>query len=264
MRTCKKGRGLTEGNTGSGGRCKTCGKNRAQAKRDRTKASFIGPVFPKHFCLRGHDKKVTGATKGGACKKCEDLRNEGLRKARKQEHRNFVGPKHPYGFCRAGHEMCPSNTYRKMCKTCRSERAKKRYSINREHILGTNAVWRESNRDRMRELSGKWRRDNPSRWNSLIRAAQAAKIKRTPPWLTAADFRFMEGMYAAARALGEETGRDYHVDHIVPLRGKTLAACMCPGIYKSLQLNRIEQKAINLLTYSQRPDNMGAYELSIH
>ena len=52
---------------------------------------------------------------------------------------------------------------------------------------------------------------------------RAAKIHRTPPWLTDEDKRQMTELYRKARELG------MHVDHIIPLQGKKVSGLHVPS-----------------------------------
>lgn len=49
---------------------------------------------------------------------------------------------------------------------------------------------------------------------------RAAELQQTPPW---ADRAAIKAVYAEARRLERETGRKYHVDHIVPLQGERVS-----------------------------------------
>jgi 5-methylcytosine-specific restriction endonuclease McrA len=39
----------------------------------------------------------------------------------------------------------------------------------------------------------------------------------------------IKAIYEEAERLQQETGIKHHVDHVVPLKGKNVLACMCPG-----------------------------------
>ena len=78
----------------------------------------------------------------------------------------------------------------------------------------------------------KWREKNPERAAVLAYAKCAArysaKRRRTPPWLTAEHKRQIRAVYAECRRVSKETGVKHHVDHIVPLVGKTVSGLHVP------------------------------------
>ncbi|MES2634084.1 MAG: HNH endonuclease signature motif containing protein [Pseudomonadota bacterium] len=49
---------------------------------------------------------------------------------------------------------------------------------------------------------------------------RSKKLQRTPPW---SDLDAMRAIYAEARRLSKATGTAHHVDHIIPLQGKTVS-----------------------------------------
>lgn len=55
---------------------------------------------------------------------------------------------------------------------------------------------------------------------------RAGKIQRTPPW---ADLDAMRAIYDEAARLTRETGKPYHVDHVVPLQGKKVSGLHVPA-----------------------------------
>lgn len=88
--------------------------------------------------------------------------------------------------------------------------------------------WRESNLDKARECRRQWREANPDKINALNAKRRAAKLQRTPSWLTKDQLNEIETFYTAALAFKLYTGQEYHVDHIVPLQGKNVSGLHVP------------------------------------
>lgn len=79
-------------------------------------------------------------------------------------------------------------------------------------------VWRDKNRDKVREHVIKWQRKNPHKVNER----RARKLKAIPPWQTEDDKDLIKGVYQQAALLTKQTGIQHHVDHIIPLNGKAV------------------------------------------
>lgn len=69
------------------------------------------------------------------------------------------------------------------------------------------------------EALREWKRNNPGKIAANTRARQAAKIRATPAW---ADLGKVAAFYEAAVLANRALGIEHHVDHIVPLRSKTV------------------------------------------
>lgn len=85
----------------------------------------------------------------------------------------------------------------------------------KEHLLAKDRVWRKANWDRVRLYKHK----SGALQAYHVMRRHAAKLRATPAW---ADVDAIKAVYAAARRLTEETGIEHHVDHIYPLRGRTV------------------------------------------
>lgn len=57
---------------------------------------------------------------------------------------------------------------------------------------------------------------------------RAARIQRTPKWLTDNDLQRMKDLYTERELLSLE-GEEYHVDHIIPLQGKLVSGLHVPN-----------------------------------
>lgn len=71
-------------------------------------------------------------------------------------------------------------------------------------------------------------KENPHKKLARTRKRQAAKLKRTPNWLTKEDLKFIEKAYALAALKTIETGFPWHVDHIIPLQGRNVSGLHVP------------------------------------
>lgn len=70
------------------------------------------------------------------------------------------------------------------------------------------------------ERATAWARENPGRANANKARHNAAKLRATAAW---ANFDEIAAIYSTARAFGP----GFHVDHIVPLQGKTVCGLHC-------------------------------------
>ena len=69
---------------------------------------------------------------------------------------------------------------------------------------------------------------------------KASKLNRTPSW---ADLDHIKQFYEARQAISEATGRDYHVDHEIPLQGETVSGLHVPGNLQIIPAERNMSKS---------------------
>jgi hypothetical protein len=119
------------------------------------------------------------------------------------------------------------------CNECRRQRERDRRLADPETLRAKDRERGKRERARRNATALKWARQNPDKrkaskaaWdaaNQHKRTALAAKrrgltSRATPPW---ADLRKIDEVYAEAAAM-RALGVDVHVDHIIPLQGKTV------------------------------------------
>lgn len=111
----------------------------------------------------------------------------------------------------------------------RKAKAQKNYRKNHpEKAKAARQAWAEKNRSKDQDYKKKWRTENKGTVNFLTRKRQLSKIQRTPHWLTEDDHWIIEQAYELAALRTKLTGISWHVDHKLPLQGKTVSGLHVP------------------------------------
>lgn len=110
-----------------------------------------------------------------------------------------------------------------------ADRSRTWYFNNPEKAKSIAKAWVIENKDRASELSSNWRKLNPAMCAEFAAKRRAAKLQRTPKWLNELDFQLIREIYEQAQSLTFSTGIAHHVDHVYPLRGKTVSGLHVPS-----------------------------------
>ncbi len=136
---------------------------------------------------------------------------------------------------------CAANRYARN-REFRLEKARKRYkeksveiaAYKRDHYEKYRAIyfakaysWAKENPDRRREISSEYAKRKPEIIAANTRNRQI-KIGRSKLMLKHEHIALIREIYAEAIRVSNETGIKHHVDHIVPLRGKSVSGLHVP------------------------------------
>ena len=120
------------------------------------------------------------------------------------------------------------------CKDCVAKKDAVKWAAKKERMSATNKEWRAKNQARVRESIYRWRKENADAFHAINKKSRAKHFDRvmasngkrravekraTPAW---ANMFFIAEAYRLARLRTKLTGIKWHVDHIVPLKGKTV------------------------------------------
>lgn len=122
--------------------------------------------------------------------------------------------------------------YKKRARDADPERyrgyGRKYKAANKKVIAERNKKYVAENREARTETMRKYRRKTPDLQAEYVRRRQASKLQRTPKWLTEDDIWLMREAYKLARMRSQLFGFAWHVDHIIPLQGKTASGLHVP------------------------------------
>lgn len=96
-------------------------------------------------------------------------------------------------------------------------------AANVETIAAHQAKYRRANTAKIAAHHAKYAKDNPGKISAKTARRRAAKLQRTPPWLTKQDHEDIAKIYELCAERTRITGIPHAVDHILPLLGSTVS-----------------------------------------
>lgn len=98
---------------------------------------------------------------------------------------------------------------------------KEYYEKNKEVLLEKKRLYKKANREKIRIYENAYKKANRKRYTYLQNLRHARQLQAMPKWLTEEQKNEIKHIY--------ETCPDgYHVDHIIPLRGKEVSGLHVP------------------------------------
>lgn len=160
-------------------------------------------------CNSSVDEVLTSKT-GRACKKCVSEYNRQYREKHKEK---ISAQKKAWKIRNADHVKEKDRAYA---------------DANPEKRVAARNKWKQNNKYLDRAAKAKYRLNNKGKVQAWCIKRRAAKIHRTPTWLTADDLWMISQAYELASLRTSAFGFSWHVDHIIPLQGKSVSGLHVP------------------------------------
>jgi hypothetical protein len=128
--------------------------------------------------------------------------------------------------CKHGH-VAERYTASKTCCECANATANKTKAKDRAKYSAQAVKWGKQNPEKRAQYQRTQNTKHPGKRNLWTMNYRTAKATRMPKWLNEGHLFEMESVYTYCSAL-RKIGLDYHVDHVVPLRGKSISGLHVP------------------------------------
>ena len=127
----------------------------------------------------------------------------------------------------------------KTCSRCKDKKDQLSFYKDSNRKDGLNSICIECKRETSKEEYSKRkekynekRREHyyKNKWQYRARDARrrASEINATPNWLTNRQKETIKSVYRTCQKVSERTGKQHHVDHIVPLKGENVCGLHVP------------------------------------
>lgn len=100
---------------------------------------------------------------------------------------------------------------------------------NKHKVDETIKKWRSENPELLRKYVKRSKAKNPDVSRANVAKRRAARMSRTPAWLTEDDLWMMKQAYELAELRTKIFGFAWHVDHIIPLQGENVSGLHTPN-----------------------------------
>jgi hypothetical protein len=126
--------------------------------------------------------------------------------------------------CRAEHLV----VWRKNNPNSVKQHNNTQYANHTEKLIARARKFYTENAVAARVQKQEYQRNNLHVYAKINAKRKAAKLKRTPAWLSSDDHWMVEQAYELAALRTKMFGFSWHVDHILPLQGKTVSGLHTP------------------------------------
>jgi hypothetical protein len=114
------------------------------------------------------------------------------------------------------------------CIACRAANLAAWRKKNPAKVKSHNCTQYQKHSGKIKASIKEWAKNNPTKVLVYTRASQTKKRMRSPKWLTADEKWMIAQAYELAALRTKMFGFPWHVDHVIPLQGKTVSGLHTP------------------------------------
>lgn len=108
----------------------------------------------------------------------------------------------------------------------------------RDYTVKSRSEMYFNNKAKVQEYRQWYQKQNSDIIASISAKRRASLLGATPKWLTEEHYASIRKIYNEAKRITQESGEAHHVDHIVPLQGKTVCGLHVPWNLQILSANK--------------------------
>ena len=102
------------------------------------------------------------------------------------------------------------------------------YENHADSLIARSKKFNVQNKEKVTLWKRRYQKQNPHIFAKIGAKRRSAKLQRTPAWLTDNDHWMIGQAYELAALRSKITGFAWHVDHVIPLQGKTVSGLHTP------------------------------------
>jgi len=110
-------------------------------------------------------------------------------------------------------------SYYQKNKESMDARSKEYVAKHREKVAKYKKDYDQENKESLNKQKRKWASKNRGYYNYKSNERRCNKLSATPPW---SDLNRIKTIYTTCQNITKVTGKEHHVDHIIPLKGKDI------------------------------------------
>jgi Fe2+ transport system protein B len=196
--------------------CNTCTKEKPFSDFSRSKSKRDGYQTQCKDCVKEYKKLNKRRIEDYQKRYREDNKDNALR-YRENNKENIANKQKEYW-----------KEYSRLKKLEIKLQQRKHRKANKEKISSQQKEYREKNKENIAKYMHEYQKNNRHIINAITSKRRACKLNATPKWLSKKDEQIIRRFYKLSILFSKIFNSTFHVDHIIPLQGKTVCGLHVP------------------------------------